>query len=90
MLDYLQDVTQFYTLDPLVQQNVNMFFLESKVRSNKNNYYDIFEFTEDYNTKFFENSDTQSYTKRIADRIPASEREYLNIYFRADSYSRFY
>ena len=38
-----------------------MFFTESRIRSNNNNYYDIFEFEDDYKTKFFENSKEESY-----------------------------
>ena len=67
-----------------------MFFTESRIRSNNNNYYDIFEFEDDYKTKFFENSKEESYLKRMDSSVPENEKEYLNIYFRADSYSGFY
>lgn len=67
-----------------------MFFLESRIRSNNNNYYDIFEFSDDHEDKFFENSREESYLKRIDESVPENEKEYLNIYFRADAYSQFY
>ncbi len=46
--------------------------------------------TSEYDDTFFEYGDTMEYSTLITDEVEGSDREYLSVYFRADSRRKFY
>ena len=75
-------------IDPQSTQGTNMFFMQSEI-SLKDNVWDIFD---QYETEepMFETSKSINYNQVIPAGTPIAKREYISIFFRADSEQRFY
>ena len=56
IVEYSEDSTHFYHLDPSHEKNTNIFFMDSTINFN-NNEYDLFEFSEK-EVQIFEHSYT--------------------------------
>lgn len=89
VIEYVQDVTHFYNLDPDYEQKIDMFFRNSEVVIN-DLAWDMFEMYDYPSWMFYEFSETMRHTKRIPASKPYDEREYLNIFFRADQLRQIY
>ena len=81
-------LTYFKILDPHLTQSSNMFFMESTINL-KDNILDIFD-TEEFDVPIFEVSKSVEYTSVIPRESLIRKREYISIFFRADSENRIY
>ena len=88
VVSYSQDFTYFKVLDPGNTQSSNVFFMESIINL-KDNILDIFD-TEEFDVPIFEVSKRVDYSSVIPHNSRLAKREYISIFFRADSENRFY
>ena len=88
VVSYSQDFTYFKVLDPGKTQSSNVFFMESIINL-KDNILDIFD-TEEFDVPIFEVSKRVEYSSVIPQDSRLAKREYISIFFRADSENRFY
>ena len=83
VIDYSQDLTHYYHLDPTHEQTSNLYFMESTIRL-KDNVWDFFEFTE-RDQLMYEHSYSQHHMKWMPLETPNADRKYVSIYLRQDS-----
>ena len=88
VIEYDSDMSYPQVLDPSRTQTLNMAFMESTVKID-DNLWDIFEISEEWTAKFFEFTQSWSYTTLVSTEAE-EEIEYLNIYFRADNKQKLY
>ena len=89
VINYTIDVTDVYSIDPLIRTVSSRYFYESEINL-RDFGFDIFNFYEDYIVKFFEISYITDTTRRNRADAQPEDTEYLSLYLRADSMSKLY
>ena len=64
VIEYVTDISHPQVLDPTLTQNLNMAFMESTVEIDDNKW-DIIDIKQEWTAKFFEFSQSWSYSKML-------------------------